>query len=432
MHTLLFSKLLFSATPSNSEESGNSWQEEVLTVPYLEPTPKQIPILQLVHQEIEELEFNQSVIKTPLVIGQRQFEHGLGTHSVSHIRLYSPEPIEHFSAWIGVDHNERTKDGLGSVVFSVSAEDKELYRSGILCGGQEPERIDIDIENAKILDLHVSDGGDGLSCDHADWCDATITTQDGKSIRLDEIELGVIPILMSRYPFSFIYDGKHSDDILDDWQQENHSEKLDANRTEITTIWTDPDTGLRICWEVTRLDDFPALEWLLYFENTGTADTPIIQNIQALDMNFHPPLSNKISYRLHKTNGGPSNPTDFEVSTAAIDNKHSDSMGGGGGRSSNRDFPFFKIETGIGSVIIAVGWSGQWHANFECPDGNNLHVSAGLEKTHFLLHPGEKVRSPRMLVLYWKGDTLESNAQFRQLIYKHYAVVRNGEKPLPI
>ena len=250
-------------------------------------------------------------------------------------------------------------------------------------------------------------------------------------MQFDEIQLGIIPALAPPYPFSFVYGGEHSDDVMGVWRQERHSEELDANRKQITTIWIDPGTGLRVHWEVIRFSDFPALEWLLYFENTGTKDTPIIQDIQSLDLTLQSPLSNDIPYRLHKTNGAPSNPTDFEVSIAVINKENAESMGGGEGRSSNKDFPFLKIETGQGSIIIAVGWSGQWHANVECKDDKQLRVTAGLEKTRFLLHPGEKVRSPRMLVLHWEGDTLESNAQFRQLIYKHYVAMRNGEKPPP-
>ena len=30
--------------------------------------------------------------------------------------------------------------------------------------------------------------------------------------------------------------------------------------------------------------DFPTVEWTLYFKNTGTADTPILEDIQALDV----------------------------------------------------------------------------------------------------------------------------------------------------
>jgi alpha-galactosidase len=111
--------------------------------------------------------------------------------------------------------------------------------------------------------------------------------------------------------------------------------------------------------------------------------------------------------------------------------KQTETLGAGGGRSSNRDFPFFKVEAGDGSLVVAVGWSGQWQASLNSPDGFHLHLTAGMEQTHFKLHPGEKVRSPRMLVLFGDGDTLEANARFRQLIYRHYAARRAGQAPLP-
>ena len=106
-------------------------------------------------------------------------------------------------------------------------------------------------------------------------------------------------------------------------------------------------------------------------------------------------------------------------------------LGGGGGRSSDRDFPFLKIESGQASYILAVGWSGKWAAQLACRIDGQLHVTAGLERTHFLLRKGEGVRTPRVLLLRWPGDTLESNAQFRQMLSKHYAARRNGQRVLP-
>jgi len=189
---------------------------------------------------------------------------------------------------------------------------------------------------------------------------------------------------------------------------------------------------LQLTWETTDFDDFPARESIIYFENRGKADTPIIENVQALDLTFGSSIDATTPYRLYRTNGGPANPADFEPSTLAVDEKHPQQMNPAQGRSSHGVFPFFKIETGRGSAIIAVGWSGMWAAQFACPDARQLRVTAGLEKTHFLLHPGEKVRSPRMLVLFWNGpDTWEANAQFRQLIYKHYAAKQSGKTPLP-
>jgi alpha-galactosidase len=213
-------------------------------------------------------------------------------------------------------------------------------------------------------------------------------------------------------PLSFIYNGKPSDQLLQTWKRDQNN-------------WTDTRTGLRVSAAVTSLDDFPATEWLLQFENTAKSDTPIIENVLALDLKLPP-----ANWRLHHSNGAPANPTDFEPHVDTIDVTHSLVLGGGGGRSSNKDFTFFKLESEKRSLVIAIGWSGQWRGDFTLVDGQ-LHVTAGQERTHFLLHPGEKVRTPRILILDWPGDTLEANAQFRQLIYKHYAATRSGKKPLP-
>ena len=405
----------------------NVWADAVLDVPYAVQQAARAPVVQLVRQDYEQLELNRSVIKTPMVIGSKRFEHGLGTHSVSHIRVYSPEPIERFSARFGVDNNERTGGSRGSVAFSVCTLGREVFRSGILRGGQEPEKLDIELGGARTFDLHVGDGGDGPGWDHADWAEATIILQGGTSMRLDEMKIGTAPVITSRYPFSFLYGGKPSDDILEFWREEDRTERLDGDRTRLTTIWTDPATGLRLTWEVVRYSDFPALDWVLHFENTGNADTPIIGNVQTMDLTFDTP-----PYRLHKAHGGTPNPEQFEPASVAIDERNSDSLGSGNGRSSTLNFPFFKLETGRGSVVAAIGWSGTWQALFECPDGRHLRATAGMEKTHFVLRPGEKVRSPRILVLHWEGDTLEANAQFRQLVYKHYAAKRSGKAVPPI
>lgn len=396
----------------------------------LERSSAAAPHLRLLRQDYGQIEFNRSVVATPLSIGGRRFTHGLGVHAASHARVTSPVPIERFTAWVGVDENSRTGGGAGSVVFSVLAGEREICKSKVLRSGMPAERIDAMTGGTRTLELRVSDAGDGIACDHADWAEAEITLEGGKTVRLDQLDLGA-PTASSRYSFSFTYGGKASDGLLDSWKSETVTRKNDVGLPSTVTTWTDPATGLRITREAVRYIDFPALEWVLYFENTGSADTPIIEDIHALNITLRSPLG-EMPYRLHRTNGAPSNPTDFEVRAVRIDEKNSVTMSGGGGRSSNKDFPFLKIETGEGSLIVAVGWSGQWLARVECPDNRNLHVTAGQELTHFRLRPGERVRTPRMLVFLWEGDTLESNAQFRQLIYKHYCAKRGGRTPLPI
>ena len=429
---LLVAMTLVVAGQAAPADAPGDWVDRVLDVPYVQPKPEAAagPVLQLLRQDYEALEIRQSVIKTPLVIGTKRFERGLGTHSVGHVRVRSPEPMASLSAWVGVDHNERTTGGRGSVVFVVSADGRKLYRSPVMHGGDEPQRIEVDLGGATGLDLLVEDAGDGPACDHADWAEAKIATSGGNTLWLDEIPQRADSRL-SRYPFSFTFDGRHSDELLPAWKRSERSAHDDGDRSRIVTAWLDPATGLRVEWHVVRFADDPAVEWLVYFENTGSEPTPILEDVASLDLAFSKPLDGQAAYRLHRTNGAPSNPTDFEPRVVALERNVMEVLSAGGGRSSNKDFPFFKIETGEGSTIVAVGWSGQWLAQVACRDDRRLHVTAGLERTHFRLLPGERVRMPRTLLLHWPGDTLESNARFRRLIYEHYAARRNGERLLP-
>ncbi len=235
----------------------------------------------------------------------------------------------------------------------------------------------------------------------------------------------------SRYPFSFTYGGRPSDALLPGWRQEGGESNAPDGVRARWRRWTDGDTGLRVRWECRHHPGYDDCEWLLNFENTGQRDTPILEGIQALDLTRNAPLEAGIAARLHRSRGAPANPTDFEPSIVPIRQGEAQRLGAGGGRSSNRDFPFFKLETGEGSWIVAVGWSGQWAAEAQSPDGRRLRVTAGMEKTHFTLHPGETARTPRMLLCFEPGDTLECNARFRQLVYQFYAARRGRGPPLP-
>jgi len=248
----------------------------------------------------------------------------------------------------------------------------------------------------------------------------------------DSFSIGVTAEHAADIPFSFLYDGKPSADFLNTWQKESCSKSLDADRKQITTSWTCPETGLKVMCEVICYSDFPANDWVLYFENVGEANTPIISQLRTLDVTLKAPISKETPYLLHTTNGAPSNTTDWATSTVILDKDRNQGMGGRGGRSSNQELPFFKIKTGEGSLICGIGWSGQWMAFMDCRDDEHLHLTAGLQYCNFKLHPGERVRGPRILSMHWPGDTLESNAQFRQLIYKHYAAKRSGKAPLPV
>ena len=244
---------------------------------------------------------------------------------------------------------------------------------------------------------------------------------------LDDIRFAVSGPL----PFSFVYGGDPAEAVLSGWAME-HEERRSDGRLSSTTTWTDPASGLRVRCHSAHFSEFPALEWMLEFENTGSADTPIIEDVLPLDLQLDAPLDGPAPYWLHRTNGAPSDETDYEPSRLPVWHWQPRRFGPGDGRSSNGCLPFFKVETRAGSVVIAIGWSGQWSAAFEASDEGVLHMAAGMQRTHFRLHPGEHVRTPRILLLEWQGDTVDANNQFRRLIYRHYAARRGDAEPLPV
>ena len=90
--------------------------------------------------------------------------------------------------------------------------------------------------------------------------------------------------------------------------------------------------------------------------------------------------------------------------------------------------PFFDLEWAGAGAVLALGWTGQWEARFQQVGANVLRVQAGQQLTHFILHPGETVRTPRILVACWEGsDWIRGNNLFRQLMLAHYVPRRDGE-----
>jgi hypothetical protein len=62
----------------------------------------------------------------------------------------------------------------GSVGFTVWVDGQQRWASGVMRRGDEPQRVDLDIQGAKQLRLIVDDAGDGISADHANWADARL------------------------------------------------------------------------------------------------------------------------------------------------------------------------------------------------------------------------------------------------------------------
>ena len=241
-------------------------------------------------------------------------------------------------------------------------------------------------------------------------------------------------IIPSSVPFSFVYGGVASADLLKDWQTKVEAEKSVGGKKQRAITYTDPKTGLELRCEVTSFADSPAVEWVLYATNKGDTDTPVLEKLLPLNLNLDVPATGDVT--LHYMKGSKMSSSDFLPMDTPLGAKgdrlaRSIDLTATGGRSSAEWMPYFNLEYPGGGIIGAIGWSGQWTFQTSRAD-RQVHLQAGQQSLRIKLHPGESVRSPRMLLLFWKGDeALRGNNLFRRLMLAHYVPRINGEVALP-
>jgi alpha-galactosidase len=122
---------------------------------------------------------NKSVDGKPLAIGGQAFTRGFGTHAESKLRVNLDAGAQSFSASVGVD-DDVVGNAAASVEFIVVGDGKELWKSGVLRAGNAAKDCTVNLTGVKSLLLEVTDAGDGIDFDHADWANAKFETAAGK------------------------------------------------------------------------------------------------------------------------------------------------------------------------------------------------------------------------------------------------------------
>lgn len=376
-------------------------------------------------QDYGQLGVNTSMMGAPMNIGRHHFEHGVGTHANSEILITFPAgAAKSFSALAGVDSE---CGQLGSVQFMVDVGGRTVFRSPTVRGGQEAVPVSVKIpSDADQIILKVDTTSDGPSWDHADWGGAKLIMRDGSTLWLDDLagetSGGFWP--GTQPPFSFVYDGASSETLLPNWKRQIFTNDF-GDRSFYQMQWDDPRTGLKVSAEATTFKDFPAVEWLLRFENSGTNDTPILENIQALEVALSASPTQKVI--LDQIAGDDASEHSFVPSERDVEPGKTISLVPNGGRPSNGTFPIFDIQRGSRGIFTAIGWTGQWAASIQRHTNGATQLKAGMELTHLVLHPGEAIRSPRILLFPWSGDRTDAHNQFRRLLLAHYLPKLDGK-----
>ena len=366
----------------------------------------------------------------PLRIGDRTYSRGLYCHAVSKVLVRLPGEGAEFTAIAGVDSNEQTSGGRGSVRFAVQVNGQPRFTSPLVREGTAALPVRVDLAGATEFTLLVDDGGDGIGCDQADWAQAKAKLKDGREVWLTDLPFNEGPgrkPITTDPPFTFTYGGQPSAELLKSWKAVRANRALDAQRVEHTLTYTDPTTGLQVRCRAIEYRDFPTVEWTVYFKNTGQTDTPILSGIQALDLGLQRP--GRGEFVLHHFTGSPCLPTDFEPFATALKPGTSKRISAAGGRPSNSDLPYFNVAWPDEGLIVVVGWPGQWTAQFARDQATGLRVTAGQEKTHLKLRPGEEIRTPLMALQFYRGDWVRAQNVWRRWMLAHNLPRPGGKLP---
>lgn len=391
---------------------------------------------------------------TPYQLGPKTYAHGIAFNATKHIRVHLAQPGERFSADVGLENNDDTQRGAalgkGSVTFHVLIGKagtpapqpspskgegmEEVFHSPVMRLADGWLAVDVPLKGATEFELRVGDAGDGRAWDQALWGEAVVHLRDGSVLRLQDLPWA--ESVLDCFGFSFVYSGEPSRSFLGGWQREAADLSPEpavggapAGGTELLrrrVTYRDPHTGLEVRVDAVLLADFPAVEWVVHLKNAGTADTPILEDIQATDTVLA--LPGAAAPVLHWAKGGVATFDDFAPQETPLGAGAKLRLQPGGGRSSSQVLPFFNLAGSNGGVIAAVGWTGEWAAQFAGTAGG-ARLKAGLAQTHLRLHPGEEIRTPRMCLLFYEGDRWRGQNLWRRFVLTHHRPQHDG-RPL--
>ncbi|MCX4459043.1 NPCBM/NEW2 domain-containing protein [Streptomyces sp. NBC_01728] len=108
----------------------------------------------------------------PITLGGVVYAKGLGAHAPSAVEYYTGKRCRTVTADVGVDDE---KGANGTVAFEIWADGTLVASTGVLTNAMPAQPVSADVTGAEVVRLVVTDGGDGVDSDHADWANVQLT-----------------------------------------------------------------------------------------------------------------------------------------------------------------------------------------------------------------------------------------------------------------
>lgn len=231
-------------------------------------------------------------------------------------------------------------------------------------------------------------------------------------------------------PFSFSYGGVDGTPLLAEWPRQEMLCVLDEHRQQYTFVWNEPDGALQVRCTAVVYDDYPTVEWTVCWKNIGEVATPLLADLQGLDVSFT--RARETEFLLHYADGDLTAPASYQPHVLSLEPSSRRTFSPPGGRPTFGAYPFYNVEFDGGGVIAVLGWPGQWAAGFRRDATTGLRVTGGQELTSLVLQPGEEVRAPLIVLQCWDGEYTRAQNLWRRWMLAHNTPRIAGRTPEPI
>jgi len=105
------------------------------------------------------------------------YAHGIGMHAWTRMTYTVPQGATEFQAIVGLSDGVK-ECSKASVTFEVRDQrDAVLYDSGVVDVYAQPKLIRVPVQGTDAITLAVTDAGDGIDCDHANWAEPSFLLQ---------------------------------------------------------------------------------------------------------------------------------------------------------------------------------------------------------------------------------------------------------------
>lgn len=225
-------------------------------------------------------------------------------------------------------------------------------------------------------------------------------------------------------PVSFVYAGRAYRGLGELRDVKKSARDTALGKAGELTGWL--DDAVRVRLETAWTHDEGALEYTLWFENTSTRPSKLLENVHAVDKVF---VGEAPRVRgILGDHGAQYRPYDRELAAGCKPVEFVSDKGS----ATHFCFPYFDLVHGEGGMLIALGWPGTWRAVFTPEAGGARLVAESCLNFASVLAPGERMRTARVAFVPYRGRDIDHASNVWRAWYRKAVMPKANAKGEPL